>query len=548
MLALERRIDADLACGRHAEVVTEAGELARAHPLRERPRWLYMLALYRGGRQAEALDSYRQARTLLVEELGIEPGQALQELERAILRHDPALDAGESGRPPTTPSASARAIVVAALGAAPLDDLVELATPLAREPQRELLLVRTVADVSELGTTTSLLRPLRSRLLDDGIAARTAAFTSFVPGADLARLGTEQDADLMLVDAPEQLLEDGRVVSLLAQAPCDVGIVVGSPARHGGVFVPFGGGEHDWAAVELGAWLARSTDVGLALAGALVGPAGRDSSRLLASASLAVQRALGVPAEPVLVEPEPSALVAAAAQAAVVCVGLPDRWQREGLGPTRTALAARAEGVTILVRRGVRPGRTRAAWGRDALHMDDRRLSPHLAQGGGVPRLHAGSVQEGDGVSALKRPPNRCSTPSTRRTGTASARPSARRLIRSSEVRTTACRFASRRTGPYGRSSSSVDSARLKSPCPSPSLPPVASSADATASTAAYEEKVGSWVATLAASSGIRAFERLPERSHRLVVGVERHEPSDHDPGRVDARRGEGALVVERRA
>ncbi len=355
VLALERLIEADLACGRHAAVATEAAELARAHPLRERPRWLHMLALYRGGRQADALEAYRQARTLLREELGIEPGQALQDLQRAILRHDPALEVGDTPRPPTPP-ATARTIIVAALGIASLDALVELAAPLARESRRELLLVETVADASEVGPVTTLLLPLRSRLLGDGIEARTAAFTSPVPGADLARLGKEQDADLMLVDAPEQLLEDGRVVSLLTHAPCDVGIVLGTASGTGGIFVPFGGGKHDWAAVELGAWLARSTDGTLSLAGSLVGPDGRDASRLLASASLAVQRALGVPAEPLLVEPEPGALVAAASRFAVACVGLPDRWQRDGLGPTRTALAGRADGPTILVRRGIRPG------------------------------------------------------------------------------------------------------------------------------------------------------------------------------------------------
>jgi hypothetical protein len=69
-----------------------------------------------------------------------------------------------------------------------------------------------------------------------------------------------------------------------------------------------------------------------------------------------VQRALGVTAEPVLVAPEPSALVEAARDAAVVCLGLPDRWHRDGLGPTRTAVATRGDGPTILVRRGVRPG------------------------------------------------------------------------------------------------------------------------------------------------------------------------------------------------
>lgn len=356
VLALERRIEADLACGRHAEVAAEAGELADAYPLRERPRWLHVLALYRSGRQAEALDAYRRARAVLVEELGIEPGHALQELERGILRHDPALAAPSPGRAEASGRATTRAVIVAVLAAAALDSLVELATPLALHSPRELLLIRTVSHANELAAVTASLRPVRARLRDAGVEARAAAFTSLVPGADLARIATEQDADLVLVDAPEQLLEDGRLVGLLAQAPCDVGIVIGSAPGDGEVLVPFAGNEHDWAAVELGAWLARSMDVRLSLAGTLIGPDGRDSSRLLASASLAVERALGVPAEPLLVEPEPSALLAAAARAAIVCVGLPERWQREGLGRTRTALAARAEGPTILVRRGLRPG------------------------------------------------------------------------------------------------------------------------------------------------------------------------------------------------
>jgi DNA-binding SARP family transcriptional activator len=356
LLALERRIEADLACGRHVEAVAEAGELARAHPLRERPRWLHMLALYRSGRQAEALDSYRAARTLLVQELGIEPGSALQELERAILRQDPSIRAPSDGGARRPDEAPARSIVLTTLGAATPYDLIELAGPLAIRPPRELLVVQTVSDASELELASTALRALRAQLIDRGLEARTAAFTSLTPGADLARVATDQDADLLLVDAPDQLLEDGRILALLAQAPCDVGVVFGSPSRPADVFVPFAGGEHDWAAVELGAWLARGHEGQLWLGGATTGVAGRDASRLLASASLAVQRVLGVAAEPVLVEPEPGAVVAAAAAAAVVCVGLPDRWRLDGLGPTRTALATRAEGMTILVRRGVRPG------------------------------------------------------------------------------------------------------------------------------------------------------------------------------------------------
>jgi DNA-binding SARP family transcriptional activator len=356
LLALERRIEADLACGRHAEAVAEAAELVRIHPLRERPRWLHMLALYRSGRQAEALDSYRAARSVLVEQLGIEPGPALRELEAAILRQDPSLEALPAGGRGQPGQAAARSIVVTTLVGSPPHGLIELAAPLAIRPPRELLVLQAVSDATELAGASTALRALRAELGERGLGARTAAFTSLMPGADLARVATDQDADLLLVDAPDQLLEDGRILALLAQAPCDVGVVIGSLGGPGDVFVPFAGGEHDWAAVELAAWLARSHDSQLWLGGAATGAAGRDASRLLASASLAVQRVLGVAAEPVLVEPAPAAVVAAAAEAAVVCVGLPDRWRHEGLGPTRTALATRAEGATVLVRRGVRPG------------------------------------------------------------------------------------------------------------------------------------------------------------------------------------------------
>jgi predicted ATPase/DNA-binding SARP family transcriptional activator len=100
--ALEERIDADLALGRHADLVGELHALIADHPLRERLRGQLMVALYRSGRQAEALAAYREARESLVEELGIEPGIALQELERAILTHDAALDLESAVRVPDT--------------------------------------------------------------------------------------------------------------------------------------------------------------------------------------------------------------------------------------------------------------------------------------------------------------------------------------------------------------------------------------------------------------------------------------------------------------
>ena len=92
LAALQDRIDADLALGRAAELVGELERLVAEHPLAERLRGQLMLALYRSGRQAEALDAYRAARATLVEQLGIEPGSALRSLERAILDQDPELD------------------------------------------------------------------------------------------------------------------------------------------------------------------------------------------------------------------------------------------------------------------------------------------------------------------------------------------------------------------------------------------------------------------------------------------------------------------------
>ena len=111
--AVEERIEADLACGRHSELVGELEALIAAHPLRERLRGHLMLALYRSGRQAEALGVYQDARSAMVEELGIEPSPALRELERAVLGQDSGLApaplvpapprAAAPGREPATP-------------------------------------------------------------------------------------------------------------------------------------------------------------------------------------------------------------------------------------------------------------------------------------------------------------------------------------------------------------------------------------------------------------------------------------------------------------
>jgi DNA-binding SARP family transcriptional activator len=103
LACIEDRIEADLASGGHAQLVGELEALVREHPLRQRLRGQLMLALYRTGRDAEALEVYRATRSGLVEELGIEPGRELRELEQQILRQDPGLDIlAEQTRPEAT--------------------------------------------------------------------------------------------------------------------------------------------------------------------------------------------------------------------------------------------------------------------------------------------------------------------------------------------------------------------------------------------------------------------------------------------------------------
>ena len=231
VLAQERALEAELGCGRHADVLAEAQALVDAHPFREQPRALVMRTLYATGRQADALEAYRRTRAAFVGELGIEPGPGLQELERAILRQDASLAA----EAPTAPADTSPALRTASescswrpSAAADPTPLMPLAEALAREPQREIVLAETVPDARDLGPVSRRLHDTREILAQRGVEARAAAFTSVTPGADLARLATEQDVDLLLSEAPAQLLEDGRLITLLEQAPCDVGVLVGS--------------------------------------------------------------------------------------------------------------------------------------------------------------------------------------------------------------------------------------------------------------------------------------------------------------------------------
>jgi DNA-binding SARP family transcriptional activator len=330
LYALEERIEADLELGEHARLVSELEALVEQEPLRERPRGQLMLALYRSGRQAEALEHYRAGRALLVDQLGIEPGPALQELEGAILRQERSL-AEEPGRPTARGS-----VVCAAL------ELAGLAAALAGE-DRELVLVDLVAEAADLRGRAAALDELGAEH-----GGRTASFVSQSPGSDYARLTAEQHAELLLCGP----LDPAELELLLAGAPCDVALAPRPDLRfqpHGAVLVPFGGDRDEWAGLELAAWIARAHGLPLRLLGTEAREGRRDASRLLAGASLALQRFAGTTAEPVLGPPGLGGILAE--PGSLLVASLPAK----GLDPTRAELARRTTVPLLLVRGGLRP-------------------------------------------------------------------------------------------------------------------------------------------------------------------------------------------------
>ena len=348
--AVEQRIDAELELGRHERAVPELEKLVAEEPLRERPRRQLMLALYRSGRQAEALACYREGRRVLVEELGVEPSRALRELERAILRADPALDDARRGERP-------RGCVVCVGGA-----VAPLAVPLAADG-RELIVVEVAADPSRLRDVGERLELLRRRLPVD---ARTAAFTSAAVAEDVARLATDQDAAVIFTPP----LEREELTALARAAPCDVAVVPRPDLElrtKGPVVVPFGGSREEWPAVELGAWFARALSLPLRLLGSEAADERRDASRMLAAASLTLQRFAALAPEVAVVPPGAEAILAAAAS--LVVASLPEH----EVGATRTELAKRTSVPLLLVRGGTRPSGiapartlTRYTWSRVA--------------------------------------------------------------------------------------------------------------------------------------------------------------------------------------
>jgi DNA-binding SARP family transcriptional activator len=351
LAAIETQIEAELALGRHANAIGSLRELVSEHPLREHLRELLMVALYRAGRQVEALDLYRTTRLELVDTFGVEPGPRLQELEQAILRQEPDLTPPPARGHGEVPGS----VLLAAPDPSGLAPQLAVADPLAAQPPRELVVALLLESEAQLAEATSALA---------SVEARTAAFVSSRGADDVLHLASSNNASLLLLAANPELARaetlTAEVVDVLERSPADVALLfapAASPPAGGGVFVPFVGGEHDWAAVELGAWLAAASDERLRLAGARADQRseGPDASRLLADASLAVQRLVGVTAEPALVDPGASGLLEAAAGASAVVVGLSEHWRRDGLGEARRALASELACPVLVVHRGLSP-------------------------------------------------------------------------------------------------------------------------------------------------------------------------------------------------
>jgi Kef-type K+ transport system membrane component KefB len=272
-------------------------------------------------------------------------------------------------------------ILVAAQADAALPILLELAEPLARsDPPRELILARLVrpprgasvraglqTENALVRTATETLERAQRDLIASGVAARPVAFSSAHPGEDLARLAESEEIDLLLVDGRRPLIGDPvplvDIKPVLERAPCDVGVLVAREGTRLGlgpgapVLIPFGGAEHDWSALELGAWLASATGAPLKLLGAAgttdESPAVR---RRLDDAGLLVRDFSGVATNSVVVENGREGILDAARGAGLLVVGLSESWKEEGLGETRSQLARSSVAPILFVRRGTRPG------------------------------------------------------------------------------------------------------------------------------------------------------------------------------------------------
>lgn len=193
LAVIEARTDLQLVSGASAELIPELDELTREHPYHERFWAQLMVALYRSGRQRDALDAYQRARTRLVDDLGIEPSPGLRDLEASILAHDPVLDAGASGA--GDPHETFRSAHAAATGRLRLPDgqvvaLTEGITLIGRNPDA------------------------RVRLVDSRVSRRHARIDSSPSGHVVCDLGSTNGTGVNGEPVTERSLVDGDIVDI----------------------------------------------------------------------------------------------------------------------------------------------------------------------------------------------------------------------------------------------------------------------------------------------------------------------------------------------
>ena len=210
--------------GMSRALAAELDALVAEHPLRERLHGLRMLRPLSRGPPAGGARGLPHPARALVDAFGIEPTPPLQELERQILRHDPALDAP----PPSAPEERRRSLPGRRPRRRRTRRAARLAEPLGRAPGRELVVVQLVADADALPAAATALAGRRRAL---GVPARAAAFSSVDPATDVLRLETAHEVDLLLY-APSAPLTGPRlpadVERLLAGAAADVALL-GAP-------------------------------------------------------------------------------------------------------------------------------------------------------------------------------------------------------------------------------------------------------------------------------------------------------------------------------
>ena len=269
------------------------------------------------------------------------------------------------------------AVLVACQDAKNLATLVAFARALAtdREQGREIILVRLLEpsptgarwsrDRQALAVARDELKQQVDALTAAHLRSRAVPVISSHLADDLSRLALDANVDVVLTDGRRSLITDGlpggAVGALLREAECDVAVLVDrgqSIAIDAGhpVVVPFGGSDHDWAAVEIGARLADANGARLRLVGVAHDAKDRDTGELLSSAAMAVQSVTGVVAEPVVIESGGSRMLTAAQDAGLLVIGLSQRWRQEGLGSVRLRIASEATVPMLFVRRGVRSG------------------------------------------------------------------------------------------------------------------------------------------------------------------------------------------------